>query len=170
MKIFFLSLCLLILGSNVGLAMAADHLVYENPDIGVSFQYPSTVAIDHKQSTQKPLRVAFQYGTPPFALHILFKEIPKHEKLDTFIQEERGNQEQGGYRHEVTESHLTIGNNIQSIRFLRKSPFGDMHYIVFQSPSLKKLFGFWHVTSRGADPNKKAVDALETMLRSLRVE
>ena len=155
---------------NIGFGGDVGKLLYENPNIGISFQYPPTLTINDKKSVKDPLSIVFQYGEPPFAVHILFKKIPGVTSLEEFIQEERANQEGAGYRKEVVETSHKIGNNISAVKFIRKSMVGDVHYFVFPSRKSKHLYAFWHTTSKSADPNKKALKALDEMIKSLKVQ
>lgn len=170
MKKYLIGMLIALSWVNIGFAGEAGELRYENPDIGISFHYPPTLKIDHEKSVKDPLSIAFQYGEPPFAVHILFKEIPGVASLEEFIQEERANQEKAGYRKEVVETSLKIGNNISAVKFVRKSMVGDTHYFVFPSRKSKRLYVFWHTTSKTADPNKKALKAFDEMIKSLKVQ
>ena len=46
---------------------------YENPALGVSFNYPGTLTVDKSRSQENPLSVVFSYGQPPFATFCLCK-------------------------------------------------------------------------------------------------
>ena len=169
MEKYLLTVVIALSWMNMGFAGDVGKL-YENKNIGISFCYPPTLTINGEKSVKDPLSIVFQYAEPPFAVHILFKEIPGVTNLEDFIQEERAHQEKAGYRTEVRETRHRIGNNISAVKFVRKSVIGEIHYFVFPSHKSKLLYAFWHTTSKTADPDKKALEALYEMIKSLKIQ
>jgi hypothetical protein len=140
---------------------------YENPALGVSFNYPDTLTFDNSHSKDNPLSVVFSYGQPPFATSILFKEVAPSIGLDEFVRNERKIQQDGGYQDQVEERSYVIQDKISAVEFVRTSEMGKIHYYVFPSQTSDRLLAFWHMTSKAADPDEHAVEAYKIMIESL---
>lgn len=165
-RVSSLLLILLVAVGNLFAESMGQH-VYRNEEIGIAFNYPKSFAIDKAQSKPEPLSVVFAYGEPPFSLHVLFKEITHPNTLEAFIAQEREQQATGGYTHEVKEKRYQIKGDIFAIEFIRTSEIGTIYYFVFPSLRTNKLFAFYHVTSKVADPNETAVKGYRLMRDSL---
>ena len=167
-KVFGVLLILLLVAG--GLPSESNDLNnYRNKEIGIGFNFPKSFAIDGANSKIDPLSLVFTYGVPPFAVHVLFKEITHTNTLEEFVTQERKGQETGGYSHEVIEKSHRIGEDTTAIEFVRASDIGTIYYFVFQCPKVKKLFAFYHVTSNVADPDEVAVEGYKLMRDSLEV-
>jgi len=166
----FLGLVLILLLAAGSLPVEGnDQNDYRNEEIGIAFNYPEGFVIDDTNSRMDPLSVVFAYGDPPFSVHVLFKEVTHANTLEAFITQERKEQEIGGYSHEVEENSHQIREDVSAIEFIRASAIGTIYYFVFPSPKAKKLFAFYHVTSKVADPDEIAVDGYKLMRDSLEV-
>ena len=148
---------------------ASDVKKYQDESLGVTFDYPNILTIDEESSKAAPLSVVFNYGQPPFAVSILFKEVTDSNNLESFIENERKAQEIGGYRTQIEENKFTIDGKISAIEFIRASEIGTIYYFIFPSQKKNKLLAFWHVTSEIADSNKNAVKAYKMMRDSLKI-
>lgn len=168
MKMISLTIMLLfLLGAPV--TNGDDQNYYHNNKIGVSFNYPKKLTIDRKSSKKDPLSVVFVYGTTPFAVHILFKELTGTNNLEEFIMKERKEQVTGGYRDQIKEMKHFIEGKYPAIEFIRTSEMGKIYYFVFPVQKSRKLFALWHVTSQIADPQGDAVKGFYTMINSLQI-
>jgi hypothetical protein len=169
MKKAVISISFLLLAVNFSAIEGADFKKYQNQSLGVTFNYPNTLAIDKKNSRKDPLSVVFNYGQPPFAVSILFKEVMDSNNLEEFIRNERKNQEASGYRAQIEENKYTIDGKIPTIEFIRTSEIGTIYYYIFPSQKLEKLFAFWHMTNKIVDPDEKAVESYRIMRESLKI-
>jgi hypothetical protein len=140
---------------------------YENPALGVSFNYPGTLTVDKSRSQENPLSVVFSYGQPPFATSILFKEVAHSTSLDEFVENERKIQQEEGYQVQVEERSYVIQDKISAVEFVRTSEMGKIYYTVFPSQTSGGLLAFWHMTSKAADPDEYTVEAYKIMIESL---
>jgi hypothetical protein len=169
MKKAVILISFLLLAVNFSALESADSKEYQNQSLGVTFNYPNPLTIDEKNSRQDPLSVVFNYGQPPFAVSILFKEVMGSTNLDEFIIKERQGQEAGGYRAQIEENKYTIEGKISAIEFIRTSEMGTIYYYIFLSQKSDKLLAFWHMTSKIADPDEKAVEAYRIIRESLKI-
>ncbi|MFQ5541644.1 MAG: hypothetical protein ACE5E2_02350 [Candidatus Binatia bacterium] len=156
-------------GVGISVTKGDDRRHYHNREIGVSFSYPKTLTIDDNSSKEKPLSVVFRYGTLPFTVSILFKELPGTNHLEEFITQERKAQNAGGYRDQIKEKRYQIEGGIPAIEFIRTSEIGTIYYFVFPAQKLRKLFALWHTTSKVADPQENAVKGYKIMIHSVKV-
>jgi hypothetical protein len=160
---------ILLFALGYSVSQGEDQNYYLNEEIGVSFSYPKTLTINDNNSTKDPLSVVFVHGTSPFAVHILFKEITETNNLEEFIIKERKDQEDGGYRDQIKEKKHTIGGKYSAIEFIRTSEIGKIYYFVFPAEKSKRLFAFWHATSKITDPQGEAIKAYNAMINSLKI-
>jgi hypothetical protein len=140
---------------------------FTHADSGATFVVPEGLAHDAKSSRDKPFSAAFTKGKPPFSSSVLFKEVSKELTLEAWTKEEKARWKKGGYEKEVTLSSVKVGEQ-KAVMILRKSRFGELHYLVFASPKNKRLYAFWHMTSKTADPKKVCAAALQSMAKSLK--
>ncbi len=168
MKKFLIFLCMLFAGA--GFSAAQEQEVYDNPETGVSFTYPSSLKINGGVSEEKPLNIIFEYGESPFVVHILFKELTEVGGLEEFIDKERKSEEDGGYRDQMTENKYEVEGGIPAMEFVRSAPVGEIYYFVFPVQESGKLFAFWHMTSKTADPQGNALKAYRVMISSLKIQ
>ena len=169
MKKVIVLLSILLLAAESLSAEGNDQDDYRNEEIGIAFNYPESFAIDDANSRIDPFSLVFTYGDPPFSVHVLFKEITHANTLEAFVTQERKGQETGGYSHEVQENTYQIREGVSAIEFIRVSAIGTIYYFAFPSPKVKKLFAFYHVTSKVADPDEAAVEGYKLMRDSLDV-
>ena len=69
--------------------------------------------------------------------------------FDEFINKEIKSQKEGGYRNQVKEIKVDLGNGITGIEFVRtaKSINNKIHYFIFQTKSNGPVLSLWHLES-----------------------
>lgn len=164
-----LPLLVLIASSFVGgLSLAEEEKAteFKHAASGATFQVPAALVHNTKSSRAKPFSAVFTLGKPPFSLNLIFKEVSAKQTLAEFLKEEKARWKKGGYEAEMTLSETKVGGQ-KAIKLLRTSRFGELHYLVFASPKDKRLYAFWHMTSKNGDPKRVCLAAMEAMAKSL---
>ena len=145
----------------------ANNDTYSNTQSGIAFEYPDYMKMETKSKGERPLKLLFTYGEKPFSVSILFNEVEGVADMNDFIQKEHRKQRDGKYQNEIVEKRYKIDERAEAVEFVRDTPFGTIYYFVF--PSNHKLYTFYHLTSKNADPDKQALKAYDVMKKSLKV-
>jgi len=161
---------LLILLVTFQYTLYADEHSYKDTKSGISFHYPDIVILNKESSKKSPVSAVFTYGTAPFSSSVIYKEIEGSENIQNFIKKEHNAQIKGGYKKDVIEKNTNIDENTETVEWIRKTPFGSIYYFVFPSLKEHKLYAFYHVTSKNADPDQIALKAYELMKKTLILE
>ncbi len=150
-------------------AFAEDSNKWSHPSAGVSFIVPAGLKHSVKSSRKKPFSAVFELGKPPMATSVHFKEVvATSTTLEHFLKQEHASWKEGGYEKEMTQTDLKIDGQ-PAVRLVRKSRFGEIHYIVFQAPKNKHIYGLWHMTSKMGDPERSCLAALEAIVKSMKL-
>jgi len=173
---------------ELSFADSGSYELYVDKDLGVSFEYPKTTEVEDV-SNSKRVKVWFHVGEWPKNVKYSGKQQPRlpvsgilfEEKLekdfDEFVNRERKSQEKGGYRDQVIEKKLDIGNGISGIEFVRtvKPINKKMHYLIFQTNVNNPVLSLWHIESTETgfmaypELEAKALAQYERMKRSLKI-
>jgi len=164
--LFAFALSLVLAGSGSLIAGEEKGKPFSHADSGVSFVVPPSLAHDAKASREKPFSAVFTKGKPPFNTSVHYKQVSEKQSLEDWIKAEKVQAKKRGVEKELTWTPTKVGGH-KAILLVRKSRFGEIHYLVFASPKNKRLYGFWHMTSKNADPKRECVAALQSMAKSL---
>ncbi|PUB80364.1 MAG: hypothetical protein DBP01_17445 [gamma proteobacterium symbiont of Ctena orbiculata] len=181
-------LVIFLLFCNVSKADSNSYNLYANKSLGISLEYPKGTEVEDQSSDIRtkvwfhvgewPERVKYTGNKPPRSpvSGILFQQ-ESQMNFDKFIENERKEQEVGGYRDQIIETKFDTGNGIRGIEFVRTvEPINkNIHHLIFHIYQSNIILSLWHVedTETGfmsyPELEKKALGEYDHMKHSLKI-